>query len=105
MEIFVISAFRAIRSLFTPGMLGVFVFSIAMTIAALVGFIVCSGFFFTWLGTHMQGYAIATYLPWLGTLGSTMIAWILFPGITPVIVNFFDDRIALLIERFQDYLA
>src|SRR5262249_47955089 len=33
-----------------------------------------------------------------------MIAWFLFPGIMPVIVSFFDNRIADIIER-QDYPA
>ena len=104
MELFIASGLRAVRSLFTPGMIGVFLLSIVMTLAMLFGFILCSGFFFTWLAGHMQGSALSHLLPWIGTIGSTLIAWILFPGITPIIVNFFDDRIAQLIER-HDYPA
>ena len=104
MELFIVAALRALRSLFTPGMFGVFVLSILLTIAALIGFVTFSGVFFSWLGGHVQDTALAHFLPWIGTIGATMLAWALFPGIMPIIVNFFDDRIAILIER-HDYPA
>lgn len=96
------SAIRAIRSLFSPGMPGIFVKSIFVTIAALIGFVVCSSLFFGWLGQALHGYAIASLLPWLGSMGAGVIAWFLFPGIMPVIIHFFDEGIASVIEQ-HDY--
>jgi len=93
------ASFRALRSLFAPGMFGLFIVSVGVTIAALVGFVMCSGLFFSSLAAHLHGYA---YLTWIGTLGAGVIAWFLFPGIMPVIVNFFDNRIASIIEE-RDY--
>ena len=104
MEALIISALRAIRSLVAPGMLRVFILSIIVTIAALTAFIIFASMFFTWLGAHLQGHAIAAFLPWIGGIGSGIIAWLLFPGIMPVIISFFDERIAAIIER-HDYPA
>src|SRR5690606_18771637 len=39
-----------------------------------------------------------------GGLAALILAWFLFPGIMPVIVHFFDNRIAGAIER-RDYPA
>jgi len=103
MDVLIISSLRAVRSLFTPGMFSVFILSILVTIASLIGFITFSSMFFGWLSAHMENHpTLAHLLPWIGSIGATLIAWILFPGIMPVIVNFFDDRIARLIER-HDY--
>lgn len=102
METLLTSALRALKSLFTYGMLEVFVKSIAVTIVTLVCFILFSSLFFNWLAHALQGGAIANFLPWLGSIGASLIAWILFPAIMPVIINFFDDTIAFLIEE-QDY--
>ena len=103
METLLYSAFRAVRSLFTPGMMIIFIQSILLTVAALVGFVFASSAFFTWLAHALQGHAVlSSILPWLGGVGSTMVAWMLFPGIMPILVSFFDDRIALIIEE-RDY--
>ena len=102
MDNFIGATFRAIRSLFTPGMFSVFILSILFTIAALVGFICFSGVLFGMLGAHMHDTIMGHFIAWAGTIGSTMLAWFLFPGITPIFVNFFDDRIAKLIEK-HDY--
>jgi CysZ protein len=104
MELFITAALRSIKSIFVPGMFGVFMLSIALTIAALIGFITGSSMFFSWLGSNMQDTLMGYILGWLGVVGSFMLAWILFPGMMPIIVNFFDERIALLIER-HDYPA
>jgi uncharacterized protein involved in cysteine biosynthesis len=88
-------------SLFTPGMLGVFVWSILLTIAALTGFVLATSALFAWLAVYLQHYAFAAYLPWLGSIGSAAIAWLLFPGITPIIISFFDLRITRLIEQHE----
>lgn len=103
MESLIPSALRAVRSLFTPGMFVVFLLSVALTVAALAGFVMCSSAFFIWLGEHLHN-GLAGYVPWLGSIGSALLAWFLFPGIMPVIVSFFDDRIARIIER-EEYPA
>lgn len=104
METLVLSAFRAMRSLFTPGMFGVFLWSIVVTVAALLGFVILTSVFLSWLAGHFEGGAMATFLPWIGSIGSMLVAWMLFPGIMPIIVSFFDNRIAGLIEG-HDYPA
>jgi CysZ protein len=103
MESLVLSVVRAVKSLFTPGMLKLFVLCTLMTVATLLAFIGITTAAFTWLAAHMQDHFILSHLlPYIGSFGATIIAWFLFPGIMPVIVNFFDDRIARLIEN-HDY--
>jgi len=99
MDKLIASAFLAVRSLFTYGMMKIFIKSIIVTLIALVCFIFFSSLFFTWLAHLLQGHLIAHFLPWLGSLGATFIAWILFPGIMPLIINFFDETIAAIIEE------
>jgi CysZ protein len=98
MQAIITSAFKAVGSLFAPGMLRIFILSILTTIAALIGFFIVASSFFLSLASHMHNGWIAA----LGTLGSGLFVWFLFPGIMPIIVNFFDNRIATLIER-KDY--
>ena len=102
MDKLIYAAFRAVRSLFTYGMLKIFIKSIIVTLIALFGFIFLSGIFFDWLAHLLQTHAIAHFLPWLGSIGASIIAWMLFPGIMPLIISFFDETIARLIEK-QDY--
>lgn len=95
----VTSAFRAVGSLLTPGMIWVFIFSVLVSIAVLAGFVVVVAVAFNWAaGT----YGLATYMPWLFDFGALMAAWMLFPAVTPVIVSFFDMRITRIIEQ-HDY--
>lgn len=104
MEIFIVSGLRAIRSVFAPGMFKIFFWSILITIAALIGFVFMASGLFQFVASYVNNQSWATALPWIGGLGSTMIAWFLFPGIMPIIVNFFDARIAQIIEH-EDYPA
>ncbi len=104
MESFIIAGARALRSLFAPGMFGLFVLTVLVTIAALIGFVVTASSFFAWLSGTMQGSEWAPWLPWFGGIGATVVAWLLFPGIMPVIATFFDNRIAQTIEQ-QEYAA
>lgn len=104
MEQLIASSFKAIGSVFAPGMLGVFVKSLLLSLVVLVGFVIGV----TLLAAEMAGYIglgypeLSTLLPWLTGFGATLFAYFLFPGIMPVIINFFDNRIATIIER-QDY--
>lgn len=94
---------KAIRSVFAPGMFTVFFLSVALTLFVLMWFII--------LGTALAGGLMAAFDIHAGAMGllgaglaSSLVAWFLFPGIMPVIVNFFDVKIIRLIER-QDYPA
>jgi CysZ protein len=78
MSLLITSAFKAFDSIFVPGMFGVFIRSLIITLLALAGFVLSAG--------------------WGVALISDSLAWFLFPGIMPVIVNFFDERITGLIE-------
>lgn len=96
MEALLFSASRALRSLVAPGMPRIFFYSVVTTLAALIGFVMVSHALFNWMA------APDSALAWVGTFGAGLVAWLLFPGIMPIIVNFFDAHIAELIER-QDY--
>ncbi len=92
------ASFQSLRSLFVPGMLGIFIYSLLITILVLAGFIAVV----TYLTVAVPawfGYEIASYFSVFGFFGSSIIAFILFPGIMPIIVNFFDEKIAGAIER------
>lgn len=102
MDAFFTAAFRALRSLFIPGMLGVFLLSIFATVLALFLFFIGASAFFAWLAHALGDYSFAGLLPWLGSVGSAMLAWFLFPAVTPVVVSFFDMRITRVIEQ-HDY--
>jgi uncharacterized protein involved in cysteine biosynthesis len=101
MEAFFVSATRAVKSLFTPGMFGLFLLTVGITVAALIGFVIITSSFSVWLAGVIQQGTLADLLPWLGSIGSVLIAWMLFPGIMPIIASFFDDRIARTIERHE----
>lgn len=104
MNALIVSAFRAMRSVFAPGMLVIFVCSVGVAVGMLAGFVALTGGVLSIIAQHMQDQQAAHYLPWVGSLGASVLAWFLFPGIMPVAISFFDDRIAGAIER-QDYPA
>ncbi len=104
MEVVFTASLRALRSLFTPRMFGIFLLSVLTTIIALLLFVGIASSFFHWLSLQLQDHLWASSLPFIGTAGSIMLAWFIFPGIMPVIVNFFDARIAQIIEE-EDYPA
>lgn len=84
------------RSLTAPGMITLFVWSVLLTLFTLVAFVFASAGLTEWI--------FHNWITWVAGIGSAMLAWFLFPGIMPVIVNFFDVRIAGLIEK-HDYPA
>jgi CysZ protein len=102
MTALIYSLFRALRSLFAPGMFSVMLMSVLFTILMLFGFIGLCGILSDIIASHAQNPAVAHFLPYAGSIGATFIAWFLFPGIMPVIISFFDNRIVTLIER-EDY--
>lgn len=104
MDHLIVACFRAVRSLFAPGMGGILVKSVLLTIVALVAFVISASYGFGWLSTFVSDPSSAAFLPWVGGIGSMFAAWLLFPGIMPIIISFFDERIAGTIERY-DYPA
>jgi len=96
MEKLIESSFKAIGSLFAPKMLLVLLKSIIITLLALTAFFFAASSFFFWL------FGAGSWLAWLGTIGSGIFAWFLFPAIMPLIVNFFDTRVVDIIEQ-KDY--
>lgn len=102
MSRFVSAAFKSLGSIFAPGMLGVFISSVIFTLFALIGFVILA----TIVGSALSGYVsdpeMSHFLPYISGFGAAAIAYFLFPGIMPVIVNFFDSKIARLIET-EDY--
>jgi CysZ protein len=99
MSILLPSAARAFRSLLAPGMFSVMIICVCTTIAALIGFVITSGI----IVGLAQGSGDTNGIAVAGSMFiSAIIAWFLFPGIMPVIVNFFGERIASIIEK-KDY--
>lgn len=101
MESLFVSFTKAIRSLFAPGMFGIFIASVIVTIFALGGFIFLTTMAANWWFAGDED----SYFQVFGSfIFSVLLAWFLFPGIMPIIVNFFDVKIARSIEA-QDYPA
>jgi CysZ protein len=98
------SATRAISSLFAPGMLPVMVKCVIVTIVALFLFVIGASSFFIWLAGTIESADFSLLVGIGGSIGSGILAWFLFPTIMPVIVNFFGERIAEIIEA-RDYPA
>ena len=92
MEKLIDASLKAAGSLFAPGMFGVLIKSLIITIVALTLFFFGASSFFFWL------FGADSPWSWLGAFGSGMMAWFLFPPIMPIIVNFFDTRIVRIIE-------
>lgn len=93
---------KALGSIFAPGMLGVFVMSLIFTLVALIVFIIGATSFASTIAVYLSNPVTAAWLPVMSGFGATLLAFFLFPGIMPVFVNFFDSKIARLIEE-KDY--
>jgi uncharacterized protein involved in cysteine biosynthesis len=96
------SIFRSFRSLTAPGAGWIFIKSILITIFSLVLFIIIITYAAGHLAPQIHNHFLATYLPWLAGIGSSILAWILFPGIMPFITGFFSNEIIAIIEE-HDY--
>jgi len=81
-----------LSSLLTMKMLMVAMISVVVSIFILIGFILLTSILSAMI---FQSFSAAIG----GFLFSVIIAWILFPGIMPVVVNFFDIRIIKSIEQ------
>ncbi len=101
MERLIHAAFRAGGSIVAPGMFGVFIRSVLFALATLTCFVLLVT---TIVHAFVQGSGDSALWSWLSGMGATLLAYFLFPGIMPIFVNFFDNRIASLIEA-RDYPA
>jgi len=104
MEQLITASGKAIGSIFSPGMFGVFIKSLLLTLLALVLFVMGVTSIAAMLAGYVTDPQIAAWLPVLSGFGAVLFAYFLFPGIMPLIVNFFDSKIATLIEQ-KDYPA
>ena len=103
MERLVTAGFKAFRSLFLPGMMGVFVLSLVVTVVSLIVF----GFAAVYTGTHVfpplvnsvGGAEYVSWVPWIVTIGVWVMAWFLFPLVMPLISLFYSNTMARIIER------
>ncbi len=102
MEKLIAASFKSIGSIFAPGMLGVFVSCLFTTFVVLVGFVFVVTVGAASFSDLISDVKLASALPWFTGLGAGLFAYFLFPGIMPVIVNFFDSKIARVIEQ-KDY--
>lgn len=84
--------FRATGSLFIPGMPMVIIQSIILTVLVLAAMVI------SMTGLAMFFYQDSDAVPVVAGAISVSLAWLLFPGITPLIVSFFDQRISALVE-------
>lgn len=95
-----VAAFRALRNLLLPGVVRIFLWCLLAYIAAFAGV----AWLATWLVDRfatlpaLQG----TWATVLAGAGGMMLAWFLFPLLYPVLVSFFDEKVAEIIDR-EDY--
>jgi CysZ protein len=91
---------KALRNLTLPGILRLFLICLVVYI---IGGIAMAALF-SWLAAQYIAFAGAE--GWiaglLGGAGGTVMAWFLFPLLYPVLVSFFDEKMASVIER-ADY--
>ncbi len=101
MPLLIRAPLKALRSLLIPGMGMIAFWSVLLALGVLTLFVIAIGFAFDWWSGHLASTLLAPWLGWMGALGAFFVAWLLFPGIMPIFVNFFDNRIASLIERHE----
>lgn len=99
MSILINSALKSFASLTKPGMPGIVIKSIIITLIFLALLAVGITYAGTFLADYWSGWDYAKYISWVFGFGSLILAWILFPGIMPLIVSFFDDAIIKNIEN------
>lgn len=96
MDNLILASLRAIRSLADPGMLRVFILCVLATIGSLTGFVLFGAGTLAWLAALIHHPDIA-----YGGVLLPVFAWFLFPGIMPLFVSFFANRITTIIEQHE----
>ncbi len=95
------AALKSFRSLTDPGMVGVFIKSIIITVIFLISLAASVSYGATLAADQWSDLRYAGYIPWVASFGGIVLAWILFPGILPLIVSFFDEAIIRNIEDHE----
>ena len=91
---------KALRNLLLPGILKLFLICL---LAYVVGWGILSWIFSAMINSYIgtagaQGFI----MHFLSSAGGMVVAWFLFPLLYPILVSFFDDKMAAVIER-EDY--
>lgn len=95
-----IATLRAFRNLLLPGIVKIFLWCMLAYVAAFAGVV----WLMTWLVDRftslpdMQGF----FASLLAGAGGVVLAWFMFPLLYPVLVSFFDEQVAEIIDR-EDY--
>lgn len=95
-----VATLKAFRNLLTPGIMKIFMWCLLAYVVAF-GAVV---WLMTWLVDRftslpeMQGYMADA----LAAVGGMVLAWFLFPLLYPVLVSFFDEQVAEIIDE-EDY--
>ena len=98
------AAVKSLRSLTDPGMTAVFIKSIIITVIFLIAFAAAISYGSSLAADHWSYWRYARYISWIGSFGAIFLAWLLFPGIMPLIISFFDESIIRNIEN-HEYLS
>ena len=96
------AALRATASLFTPGLFILLLATILTAIGGLALFVIAASGFALHFSPLIHNNFLSGLIAWGGSIGSAIIAWLLFPAIMPLVVSFFGTKIASVIEK-QDY--
>lgn len=95
-----IATFKALRNLLLPGIMKIFLWCLlayAVAFGALVWLMTWLVDRFTTL-PQIEGF----FASLLASAGGVLLAWFMFPLLYPVLVSFFDEHVAEIIDR-EDY--
>lgn len=101
MEYILRAAGKSIKGITSPGLIRIFIYSFLATVAALI--LLLYGIY------KILAMTVFSDTAWMessfdigGTIIGFILAWLLFPVMLPIIVSFFDEKIADLVEE-ADY--
>lgn len=91
---------KSLRNLMLPGLLKIFL--LCIVIYGISWGALSVGISHLITSTLGLGRDEGIFVQFIGSMGGMMIAWFLFPLLYPVLIGFFDEKIAEIIER-EDY--
>lgn len=92
---------KTFRSLCLPPLWGVALLSLGVTVIALIAFIIGMRELFA-LTSFFNATWLESASDFIGSVFAVLVAWFLFPVLTPVIASLFSDKIGDIIEK-NDY--
>jgi uncharacterized protein involved in cysteine biosynthesis len=91
---------KALRNLLLPDILKLFLFCL---LAYAIGWSILAWVFSAAINAYIGAAGTGGFIMhFLGSAGGMIVAWFLFPLLYPILVSFFDDKMAAVIER-EDY--